>query len=81
MKINLIIITLIKNIETILQEETKYKVVFNFEVDDLTKEYQRLKDLQIGELPEIYYVNIHLPYWYFTIKDPNENILEITGNK
>ena len=36
-------------IETLLQEETKYNdiVVFNFEVGDLAKEYQRLKDLQI----------------------------------
>lgn len=48
----------------ILQEETKHNdmVVFNFEVDDLTKEYQRLKELQIGELSEMCYVNIHLPY-------------------
>lgn len=23
------------------------------------------------------YVNVHLPYWYFNIKDPDGNILEI----
>lgn len=68
--------------ETLLQEEIRHNdiVVFNFEVDDLRQEYQRLKALQIGELSEMYYVNIHIPYWYFTIKDPDGNILEITGN-
>lgn len=63
------------------QEENGYNnlIVFNFEVDDLNSEYQRLKSLQIGELSQICYVNIHIPYWYFTIKDPDGNILEITG--
>lgn len=54
-------------------------VIFNFEVDDLKAEYQRIKDLSIGEVSEILYVNVHMPY-YFNIIDPDGNVLEITGN-
>ncbi|MFQ8705465.1 MAG: VOC family protein [Thomasclavelia sp.] len=69
-------------IESLLQEEVGHNniVVFNFEVENLRQEYQRLKFLQIGKLSEIHYVNIHIPYWYFTIEDPDGNILEVTGN-
>lgn len=55
-------------------------VVFNFEVDDLKSEYQRLKSLNIGKVSELMYVNVHMPYWYFNITDPDGNTLEITGN-
>lgn len=55
-------------------------VVFNFEVEDLKYEYERLKKLKIGKISEIMYVNIHMPYWYFNIEDPDGNILEISGN-
>ncbi len=54
-------------------------VVFNFEVDDLKSEYDRLKGLNIGEVSEMMYVNVHMPYWYFNIIDPDGNTLEITG--
>ncbi|MCM1334938.1 MAG: VOC family protein [Bacteroides sp.] len=54
-------------------------VVFNFYVDDLRSEYERLKKSGIGELSELMYVNIHMPYWYFNIIDPDGNTLEITG--
>ena len=54
-------------------------VVFNFEVDDLKSEYDRLKGLSIGEVSEMMYVNVHMPYWYFNIIDPDGNTLEITG--
>jgi len=54
-------------------------VIFNFEVDDLKDEYMRLKSLKIGEVSELMYVNVHRPYWYFNITDPDGNILEITG--
>ncbi len=54
-------------------------VVFNFETDDLKSEYDRLKVLNIGEVSELMYVNVHMPYWYFNITDPDGNILEITG--
>ncbi len=54
-------------------------VVFNFEVDDLKYEYERLKNLNIGDVSELMYVNVHMPYWYFNIIDPDGNVLEITG--
>jgi lactoylglutathione lyase len=54
-------------------------VVFNFVVEDLKKEYERLKAINIGEVSELMYVNVHMPYWYFIIFDPDGNTLEITG--
>lgn len=54
-------------------------VVFNFEVDDLKEEYERLKKVNIGDISELMYVNVHMPYWYFNIIDPDGNTLEITG--
>lgn len=55
-------------------------VIFNFEVEDLEKEYKRIQDLSIGEVSEILFVNVHMPYYYFNITDPDGNVLEITGN-
>ena len=54
-------------------------VVFNFAVDDLKEEYERLKKVNIGDISELMYVNVHMPYWYFNIIDPDGNTLEITG--
>lgn len=54
-------------------------VILNFEVDDLKQEYERLLALDIGKVSEIMYVNIHMPYWYFNIEDPDGNTIEITG--
>lgn len=55
-------------------------VIFNFTVSNLKAEYQRLQELNIGKLSKIYYVNVHHPYYYFNISDPDGNVLEITGN-
>lgn len=52
-------------------------MILNFEVENLEREYERLKALHIGEVSDLMYVNIHLPYRYFNIKDPDGNILEI----
>lgn len=64
--------------------EDKYKknniVVFNFEVNDFKSEYQRMKSLGIGEVSQIMYVNVHMPYYYFDVIDPVGNILEVTGH-
>ncbi len=54
-------------------------MVLNFEVEDLKSEYDRLKKANIGELSELMYVNVHMPYWYFNIIDPDGNTIEITG--
>lgn len=70
-------------LETLNNESNQYsnnQVVLNFEVDDLKSEYERIKALGIGEVSKLLYVNIHLPYWYFTIKDPDGNEIEISGN-
>lgn len=54
-------------------------VVFNFETEDLKSEYERIKSLGIGPVSEIMYVNVHMPYYYFNVMDPDGNVLEITG--
>ena len=46
----------------------------------MKREYERLKEANIGEISELMYVNVHMPYWYFNIIDPDGNTLEITGN-
>lgn len=69
-------------IENLLIDEGPFQnnmVVFNFEVEDLWAEYQRLQQLAIGLLSEIYMVNVHQPYYYFNLFDPDGNTLEITG--
>lgn len=52
-------------------------IILNFEVKNLKLEYKRLKSLNIGEVSQLMYVNVHLPYWYFNIIDPDGNVLEI----
>lgn len=54
-------------------------VIFNFEVDNLYQEYQRIKNLNIGEVSPIMFVDIHMPYYYFNVIDPDGNTLEVTG--
>ncbi len=54
-------------------------IILNFMVENLNIEYERLKSLNIGEVSPMMYVNVHLPYWYFNIKDPDGSILEIAG--
>lgn len=55
-------------------------MILNFEVDDLKTEYERIKNLNIGDVSEIMYVNVHMPYYYFNVVDPDGNVLEIAGN-
>ena len=54
-------------------------ITLNFYTEDLNAEYSRIKALNIGAISEIMYVNITEPYYYFTIKDPEGNLLEICG--
>ncbi len=54
-----------------------YKFVLNFWVEDLKKEYKRLKELAIGCMTEIKKVNEG--YYYFHIYDSDNNVCEITG--
>lgn len=57
--------------------EGDYKFVLNFWVEDLEKEYNRLRQLNIGEITEIR--KVHDGYYYFHIFDPDNNVCEVTG--
>lgn len=61
------------------EEKRNNIVIFNFEVDDLKKEYERIGKLHLGKVSELMYVNVHMPYWYFNVIDPDGNVLEISG--
>jgi len=66
---------------SIAQEKNTHKFVLNFWVEDLSKEYERLSDLDISHhMTGIKYVNNVMPYFYFQLDDPDGNIIEITGN-
>lgn len=54
-----------------------HKFVLNFWVEDLRREYARLRELDIGAMTEIR--KVHEGYWYFNIYDPDGNVCEITG--
>jgi len=66
------------------QKQTKINygnnVVLNFYVADLEIEHQRVKSLQIGEVTEIMYINVAMPYYLFILIDPDGNQIEVTGN-
>lgn len=65
---------------SIMKKENSGKMVINLGSDDLRKEYQRIVALGIGaDLTEIRYINARMPYYYFSMKDPDENTIEITG--
>lgn len=70
----------IEDIKNTSMDYINTTVVLNFVVDDIKKEYERIAALQIGELSELFYVNIARPYWYFNVQDPDGNVLEISGN-
>lgn len=64
----------------IAEAKNSGKVVINLCTDDLQKEYDRLVNLGIGKnVTEIRYINAGTPYYYFSFKDPDDNIVEITG--
>lgn len=55
-------------------------MVLNFWVEDLQKEYTRMKELNISEqMTGIKYVCNASPYYYFQLTDPDGNIIEVTG--
>ena len=61
--------------DTLTINDTSVDIVW----DKDSLEYKRIKDLAIGDVSEILYVNVHLPYYYFNVIDPDGNVLEITG--
>ena len=69
----------IKNYNTIEKERKNNIIILNFYTEDLKKEFERIKKLNICKISEIMYVNIKEPYYYFNIYDPEENTIEICG--
>ncbi|MCK8058167.1 MULTISPECIES: VOC family protein [unclassified Fusibacter] len=65
-----------------LRRKTVYgnNIVLNFYIDDLNEEYKRIKELNIGKLSDIMYINISSPYYHFIVDDPDGNTIEITGS-
>ncbi len=57
------------------------KTVINLYSDNLNSEYERINNLKIGsDITEIKYINAGIPYYYFCLKDPDGNTIEITGD-
>jgi lactoylglutathione lyase len=57
------------------------KFVLNFWDENLREEYKRVKDLNISKnLSKIKYIFNVTPYYYFCLTDPDDNIIEVTGN-
>jgi len=58
-----------------------HKFAFNFWVEDLRAEYERVNGLNITEcLTNIKYVYYFVPYYYFQLTDPDGNMIEVTGS-
>ncbi len=55
-------------------------IVLNFYIDNLNMEYECIKELNIGKLTKIMYLNISSPYYYFLLEDLDKNTIEITRN-
>jgi lactoylglutathione lyase len=61
--------------------QNTHKFVLNFRDEDLQKEYERIKSLNLTKnLSKIKYVNNVSPYYFFCLTDPDGNIIEVTGN-
>ena len=57
-----------------------HKFTFNFSADDLRASHGRIKALGIAEdLSRVKYVCYVAPYYYFTLSDPDGNLIEVTG--
>lgn len=54
-------------------------VVLNFYVEDLKAEHERIKELGIGEVSPIMFMNVAMPYYLFVLIDPDGNEIEVTG--
>lgn len=64
----------------IAEAQNTGKVVINLSTNDLKREHDRIHTLGIGsKQTEIRYINARNPYYYFSMKDPDGNTIEITG--
>jgi len=65
---------------TIALASNTHKFVLNFWEEDLQREYERIKSLNISEsLTKIKYVCNVTQYYYFQLTDPDGNVIEVTG--
>jgi predicted lactoylglutathione lyase len=55
-------------------------VVLNLKSDNLKEEYKRVKNLNHSGISVIQYVNFMFPYYFFTVQDPDGNLIEISDN-
>ena len=68
------------DLRTISLAPNTHKFVLNFWDEDLQREYERVKSLNISEsLTKIKYVCNVAPYYYFQLTDPDGNVIEVTG--
>lgn len=68
------------NLPAISEAVNTHKFVFNFWTENLEKERERIKLLEISDkLTNIKYIKNVTPYYYFQLTDPDGNIIEITG--
>ena len=64
----------------VMEKQNSGKIVINLGTPDLRKEYERVRELHIAsDMTEIRYINAGRPYWYFCLRDPDGNVIEITG--
>lgn len=65
---------------SIAEAENSRKIVINLGTPDLREEYERVLSLGIGtDVTKVRYMSAGTPYYYFSMKDPDGNIIEITG--
>jgi len=53
--------------------------VINLKAHDFESEYERIKKLYHGGISSIQYVNFMFPYSFFTVKDPDGNLIEVSN--
>ena len=64
----------------VTEKQNSGKIVINLGTPDLRKEYERIRKLHIAsDMTEIRYINAGRPYWFFCLRDPDGNVIEITG--
>jgi len=57
-----------------------HKFTFNFCADDLRASHERIKSLGLADdLSKIQYFCYVAPYYFFTLTDPDGNMIEVTG--
>lgn len=72
---------LFDDLKSITLAPNTHKSVLNFWDEDLQKEYERVKALNISDnLTKIRYVCNVAPYYFFSLTDPDGNLIEVTGH-